>query len=108
MAEAALRIHQRTIEAKNIWLIKDLPDKLVAEVDTCAMLQVMSNLIVNALDAMPSAGTLCLRLRKCEREVRLVIADKCSRHPGETYRCDISPPRANRAPGWPGHLEENY
>src|SRR5271163_1828032 len=75
VAEAALRIHQRTIEAKRIHLVKELPEKLVAEVHTGEILQVVSNVIVNALDALPPGGTLRLRLRKRRGEVRFVIAD---------------------------------
>lgn len=75
IAEAALRIHQRTIADKKVRLIKKLPDGLVAEVRTSQMLQVMSNVIVNALDALPVDGTLCLRMRKRNHEVEFVIAD---------------------------------
>jgi signal transduction histidine kinase len=75
IAEAALRIHQRTIAAKNVRLVKELPEGLVAEVYTGQMLQVMSNVIVNALDALPVDGTLCVRMRKRNDEVQFVIAD---------------------------------
>ena len=76
VAEAALRIHQRTIETKKVHLIKDLPaEEVVAEVQTSEILQVFSNMIVNALDALPPEGTLCLRLRKRQGVVQCVIAD---------------------------------
>jgi signal transduction histidine kinase len=75
LAEAALRIHQRTIAAKNVHLVKELPEGIVAEVYTGQILQVMSNVIVNALDALPVDGTLCLRMRKRDSEVQFVIAD---------------------------------
>ncbi|WP_114207324.1 sensor histidine kinase [Acidisarcina polymorpha] len=75
LAEAALRIHQQTIEAKQVRLVKDLPNEVVAPVYTGEMLQVLSNLIHNALDALPPAGTLCLRFRKRRGEVHLIVAD---------------------------------
>ena len=75
LAEAALRIHQRRIETRKVRLIKQLPVSAVAKVYTGEMLQVISNLIVNALDALPEDGTLCLRLRMREGEVQFVIAD---------------------------------
>ncbi len=75
LAEAALRIHQRAIEAKRVRLLKDLEEDTVARVYTGEMLQVISNLIHNALDALPQDGTICLRLRKAEGEVHLLIAD---------------------------------
>lgn len=75
VAEAALRIHRRTIEAKNVHLVKYLHGPILATIYTGEMLQVLSNLIVNALDATPSDGTVCLRLRKGGGQVRIVIAD---------------------------------
>jgi signal transduction histidine kinase len=75
VAEAALRIHQRTIESKKIHLLKRFPEELPATVHAGEMLQVMSNLIVNALEALPEEGSLYLRL--CERKgnVRVIVAD---------------------------------
>ncbi len=75
VAEAALRIHFGDIKAKNVHLLKDLPEELFVDAHTGAMLQVISNLIVNALDALPCEGTLHLRLRKLHGEVQLLIAD---------------------------------
>ncbi|MGI4829622.1 MAG: sensor histidine kinase [Janthinobacterium lividum] len=75
LAEAALRIHQRTIEAKKIHLVKDLPAEVVAEVKRGQMLQVVSNLLRNALDALPEAGTITIRLRKRAEQIHLIVAD---------------------------------
>ncbi|MGF7180457.1 sensor histidine kinase [Tunturiibacter psychrotolerans] len=75
IAEAAIRIHQRVIEEKRIHLVKDLPEGAVAEVFTGEMLQVVSNLIVNALEALPAEGILRLRVRKRKNEIDFVIAD---------------------------------
>jgi signal transduction histidine kinase len=75
LAEAAVRIHKGVIEAKRIQLVKDLPDGLVAEVRGGEILQVVSNLVINALDALPSGGTLHVRLRRRADEAHLLIAD---------------------------------
>jgi signal transduction histidine kinase len=75
VAQAALRIHQRKIEAKKIQLMSELPEALEAEVHTGEILQVISNVIHNALDALPPGGTLRLRLRKQHGELQFVIAD---------------------------------
>lgn len=75
LAEAALRIHQRTIEARTIHLVKDLPKGMLADAHEGRMLQVVSNLIVNAIDALPENGTLTLRLRKRSGFVHLTVAD---------------------------------
>jgi signal transduction histidine kinase len=75
VAEAALRIHQRTIETRKIYLVKRFPPELPATVHAGEMLQVMSNLIVNALEALPEEGNLHLRLRKQHGSIRIVVAD---------------------------------
>jgi signal transduction histidine kinase len=75
LTESAVRIHQRAIREKRINLVKELSDGIVAEVHTGEMLQVVSNLIVNALDALPTEGTLRLRLRKRQGIIEFVIAD---------------------------------
>ena len=75
LAEAALRVHRRVIEAKQIHLVKDLPEGVVVEVHTSEILQVISNLVANALDALPERGTLCLRVRRRGNGVQFLIVD---------------------------------
>ena len=75
LAEAALRIHQRTIAAKKIHLVKDLRGDVVAQVKHSQMLQVISNLLHNALDALPDGGTLSLRVRKRADRIEFLVAD---------------------------------
>lgn len=62
--EAALRIHQRAIEAKRVRLLKELEEEVVAPVYTSEILQVISDLIHNVLDALPEDGIIRLRLRE--------------------------------------------
>lgn len=75
LAETALRVHRRTIEGKRIHLKRQLPMELMVQAQHGPLLQVLSNLIVNALEAMPEAGALSIRLRKCKDEVHLIVAD---------------------------------
>ena len=91
LTEAALRMHQRTIESKRVRLVKDLPGHLVVPVYTGEMLQVLSNVIVNALDALPFGGTLSVRLRKRRGEIQFVIADNGHGIPA-AHRADIFEP----------------
>jgi signal transduction histidine kinase len=86
LAEAALRIHRRKIEDKQVHLVKDLPRDLIAEVHTGEILQVISNLIVNAVDALPNGGILSLRVRKVQGKIRFSIADNGHGIPAEYSR----------------------
>jgi signal transduction histidine kinase len=91
LAEAGLRIHQRTIDAKKIHLVRDFSEGVVVAAHTGQLLQVVSNLIVNALDALEEEGVLYLRLRKRQSEVALIIADNGHGIPAE-YSQDIFRP----------------
>ncbi|MGI4758334.1 MAG: sensor histidine kinase [Janthinobacterium lividum] len=75
LAESALRIHQQTIEAKRIHLVRKLPKDLVASLQGSRILQVLSNLIANALEAMPEQGQLTVCVKKCSARVELTVAD---------------------------------
>ena len=76
LAKTALQLHQRKIERKRIDLRQRLPEEeLVMEAQHGPLLQVLSNLIVNALEAMPEAGSLSVRLRKRKHGIDLIVAD---------------------------------
>lgn len=53
-----MRIHRKTIATKQIHLVPDIPEEVTGEVRAGEILQVISNLIANALDALPEGGTL--------------------------------------------------
>jgi signal transduction histidine kinase len=91
LAEAAIRIHRHAIKERRIHLMKDIPEGTEAEVHTGEILQVVSNLIVNALDALPAEGVLCLRLRKGRGEVQFVIADNGHGIPPEHSQAIFQP-----------------
>jgi signal transduction histidine kinase len=55
------------------------------------MLQVISNLLKNALDALPHNGVLCLRLRKRLGHIHFLIADNGHGIPAE-HRNNIFKP----------------
>lgn len=54
VAESALRVHERKIAAKSIHLVKDLSREVVLKVHPGEMLQVLSNLVGNALTLCPT------------------------------------------------------
>jgi signal transduction histidine kinase len=75
LAEAALRVHQKKIFSKQIQIRRSLPPDVTAEVNPGGMLQVISNLVANAIDALPNEGTLQVRVKRCTQEVRIIVAD---------------------------------
>lgn len=75
LARAALRIHQRTIDSKRIHLVTRVSPDVTAQVYPSELLQVLSNLIVNALDALAPQGTLHLRISQRHDRVHFLIAD---------------------------------
>src|ERR1700748_501985 len=62
LADAALRIHRKAITEKQIHLVPEIPEGLAAEIRAGEILQVISNLIANSLDALSEQGTLRLRV----------------------------------------------
>jgi len=75
LAEAALRVHQRKISTKRIILRKEFKPDVTAEVHAGDMLQVFSNLISNAVDALPENGTLRVRVGRYADEAHVTVAD---------------------------------
>lgn len=91
LADAALRIHQRSIAAKGVHLVREVPDNLIATLQPSEMLQVVSNLIVNALDAMPENGTLRIRLRKGTHSIHCLVVDNGHGIPGHHLKQIFEP-----------------
>lgn len=75
LVEAALRTQGPNISAKRIRIEKDLLNDATVEVHPGEMLQVVSNLIANAVDAMPINGTLYLRAGRSCCSVHILVAD---------------------------------
>jgi signal transduction histidine kinase len=75
LAEAALRVHQQKLAAKQAKLLKDIPHDAVVIGHPGELLQVLSNLLSNSIDALPPNGRLAIRVRKSQGEVHLMVAD---------------------------------
>jgi len=75
VAEAAVRIHRKKIADKEIRLLRKLSGDVIIESHPGAMLQVFSNLIGNAVEALPIKGTLQIRARCTDWEAHILFAD---------------------------------
>lgn len=75
LVEAALRIHQSRIATKQIRLLKRLPADITVEVHAGDLLQVLSNLVANAVDALPVKGVLGLSVKRDAQAIHVTVAD---------------------------------
>jgi two-component system NtrC family sensor kinase len=75
LLETALRYQATTLEEKHIQVRKEIPDVLLASVYPGDFLQLVSNLVRNAAEALPAWGTLRVRLRALGPYSRLTISD---------------------------------
>jgi signal transduction histidine kinase len=75
LMDTALRYHAGLLDEKNIKVRKEMPDMLLGSVYPGDFLQLVSNLVRNAAEALPAGGTLCLRLRASGGNARVTVAD---------------------------------
>ena len=75
LVDAALRYHAGLLEEKQIRLRKEMPDMLLGSIYTGDFLQLVSNLVRNAVEALPPGGMLCVRLKASRENARLTVAD---------------------------------
>lgn len=76
IAESALRIHAHRFSANSVTVRKHFPQPVVTRVFVVEILQVCSNLILNALDALPDANAvLWVRVRMLGERGHIIIAD---------------------------------
>jgi signal transduction histidine kinase len=79
LVETALHYHAGIIEEKHLKVKKDVPEMLLASVFASDFLQLVSNLVGNAAEALPVGGTLRIRLRVSKlngpAQGRLTVAD---------------------------------
>jgi signal transduction histidine kinase len=75
LTEAAIRIHQRAIDQKKIHLVRKPSEDHEVMMYPGQMLQVLSNLIANALDALVEDEHLHLNIRRRAGRIEIIVAD---------------------------------
>lgn len=73
--DTVLRLHAGILTAKDVQLRRQLPLTLVIAIYPGDFVQLISNLVRNAVEALPYGGSLCIRLRSFPDRIRLTIAD---------------------------------
>ena len=88
--------------SKKVEIIRDLPEEIpVVQADTGVIQQVFTNLIANALDAMPKGGTLKLTIRfvPALKKVTVDVSDTGSGIPRENIKKVFDPFFTTKAQG---------
>lgn len=76
IAESALKIHSHRLQRQSVEVCKKVPATAIANVFPGEILQVLSNLILNSLDALPeTGGVLTLRVKTYGGKIHILIAD---------------------------------
>jgi signal transduction histidine kinase len=76
IAESAIRLHLHGMPTGRLNVIKDFPREAVVHGRAGELLQVLSNLFLNALDALPEQDAkFWVRIRIVGQRVQMVIAD---------------------------------
>ena len=91
IADAAIRVHDKRISDKELILLKDAPHEAPIKAHSGEMLQVLSNLLSNAIDALPKKGTIRIRIRRNREHVHVTLADDGHGIPSELRRRIFDP-----------------
>lgn len=79
IAESALRIHAERARKQRISVHMKTDGPAFASVFASEILQILSNFIVNSLDALPTeGGVLCVRVRNTGDRIHVIVADNGS------------------------------
>lgn len=75
LADTALKLHEQTVQNRNIHLVRKLPLAVTVDVLRGPMLHAISGLIVHALENLPDSGSLTVSIRKQPHGVHFLLAD---------------------------------
>jgi signal transduction histidine kinase len=75
LIETVIRFYEQSLADKQIEVRRRLPETLIASIYPGDFLQLVSNLLRNAIEAVSLKGILCIRLRISRHVIRLTISD---------------------------------
>ncbi|MGE0129200.1 MAG: sensor histidine kinase [Blastocatellales bacterium] len=74
--EAVVKLANKQAEQARVWIVTEIADALpFVRLDAEQMKQVLLNLILNAIEAMPEGGQLTVSARRHEEELLLMVRD---------------------------------
>ncbi|WP_158789237.1 sensor histidine kinase [Granulicella sp. L46] len=99
LATTALRLHQHRISMKRINVQTRCSEVALAFVNRGEIFQVVTNLLLNAIDALPHSGSLHVRVAVRAPNVILTIADNGNGIPESMRRTLFDSFKTNKADG---------
>jgi signal transduction histidine kinase len=100
IVESALSLHSERFRKQEIELKKQIRGPAMATVFAGEILQIASNLILNALDALPTTGAaLCVRVKTTTTKVVVTIADNGHGIPQSTLKTLFQPNKTTKSEG---------
>jgi signal transduction histidine kinase len=100
IAESALKVHSHRAKRQNVDIRKRVAGPAVASVFAGEILQILSNLILNSLDALPESDpVLCVRVKTFQGKVHITIADNGSGIDPSIYENMFQPHRTTKNQG---------
>jgi signal transduction histidine kinase len=100
IVESSLKVHSHRAKRQNVDIRKRVAGPAVASVFAGEILQILSNLILNSLDALPeSAAVLCVRVRTSQDKVHITIADNGAGIEPSIYKNMFQPHRTTKSQG---------
>jgi len=98
--EAAIRVHGVRAARQRVEVRKQIAGPAKARVMPGQILQILSNLILNSLDALPDAGgILSLRVRKQRGHVVITVADNGTGIEAVIYKSMFQPHQTTKSEG---------
>ena len=86
LANSSLQIHKQAITKKNIDIRFESNQPVTASVKRGELLQVLVNLLLNAIEALPESGTLHVRVALRQDQAVITIADNGNGIPEDIQR----------------------
>jgi len=92
IVESALRLHSERLSSGKVSLRKDFRGPAIASVFGSDILQVISNLLLNALDALPpEKPQLCVRVQARPNAIHITVSDNGSGMPAHVKKTLFEP-----------------
>lgn len=100
IAESALKLHAEKLRRHGVSVDRDFHGPAIAKVLDSEILQVISNLILNAVESLPRGeGRICIRVKPYSETIHITIANNGGGVPEEFASRLFQPHVTSKTPG---------